>query len=141
MIPSFGNDVRLVLDPGERLSVPLGCSDTLPRTIFLALPPSSAWDMSCAASEEAMSEGYSLYEQCVARLALVHCIQGSVLEHLSFFLLHSKQDNTGRGRFCGILITGLSGPGEDAESIRPHFGLSWQESSNNQGQLGRSLSS
>jgi hypothetical protein len=77
--------------------------------------------MSCAASEEAMSEGYSLYEQCVARLALVHCIQGSVLEHLSFFLLHSKQDNTGRGRFCGILVTGLSGPGEDAESIRPHF--------------------
>jgi hypothetical protein len=121
MTPSLGNDVGLVLDPGERLLVLLRCSNTLPRTVFLALPPSSAWDMSCVASEEAMCEGYSLYEQCVERLALVHCIQGRVLEHLSFFLLHSKQDNTGRGRFCGILVIGLAGLGEDTESIRPHF--------------------
>src|SRR5271156_3180227 len=48
-----------------------------------------------------------VFEQCVARLALVHCMQGRVLEHLSFFLLHSKQDSTGRGRFCGILVIGL----------------------------------
>ena len=121
MIPSFDNDVRLVLDPGERLVVSLRCSNTLPRMIFLALPPSSAWGMSCAASEEAVTEAYSLYEQCVARLALVHCIQGRVLEHLSFFLLHSRQDNTGRGRFCGILVIGLAGLGKDTESIRPHL--------------------
>jgi hypothetical protein len=115
MIPSFIADVSVVLEPVEGLSF---CNSViLLETFFLALASSSEQDTSCTASEEGADGGYSWYEQRDAWPVFVHCTQGIVLEHLSFFLLQSKQDKTGRGRFCGTLTIPFSGAGEDAESI------------------------